>query len=150
MTAETAPSATPVRPEDAAAVTEIVQRITTSWNANDADVLSTVYAEDASVILPGANLKTRAAIRDWMAESFAGKWKGTHVLGSPLELRYISDDIMLLVSEGGAYLPGSVEVPVEHAIRGMWFFVKRDGEWLVHAYANTPVRHTIPLPESHR
>jgi uncharacterized protein (TIGR02246 family) len=150
MSTDTVTPGSAIRPEDGAAVQEIIQRITLGWNANDADSMSTVYAEDASVALPGATIKGRPAIREWMAAAFAGKWKGTHVLGSPEELRYISDDVMLLVSKGGAYPPGATEVPVEHAIRGMWFFVKRNDEWLVHAYTNTPVQQTIPLPDSHR
>jgi uncharacterized protein (TIGR02246 family) len=150
MSTDTANPIASVREEDAAAVVELVQRITVGWNANDADYMSTVYSEDASVALPGATLKGRPAIREWMAESYAGKWKGTHVLGAPEELRYIADDIMLMVSKGGAYLPGSTEVPIEHAIRGLWLFVKRDGTWLIHGYANTPVGSTIPLPDTHR
>lgn len=147
MTTETA---TQIRAEDQAAVAELVQRITKSWAAQDADTLSTVYTEDASIILPGAVLKGRPAIRDWMAAAFEGKWQGTKVLGAPLELRYIRDDVMLLVSQGGAYPPGATKVPVEHAIRGMWFFVHDGSEWLIDAYANTPVEHTIPIPEAQR
>ncbi|GAA4689994.1 SgcJ/EcaC family oxidoreductase [Phytohabitans rumicis] len=139
-----------IRPEDEKAVREIVQRITLSWNENDADRLSTVYTEDASIVLPGAHLKGRSNIRDWMAEAFDGKWKGTRVLGSPLELRYIRDDVMLLISQGGAYPPGATEVPVEHAIRGIWVFVKQDGEWIITGYGNTPVRAAIPLPDGHK
>jgi uncharacterized protein (TIGR02246 family) len=139
-----------VKPEDEATVRGMVAHITKSWNANDADELCKVYADDASVVLPGAILKGRPAITEWMAEAFAGKWKGTHVLGFPLELRYIRDDIMLMTSHGGAYMPGAVEVPVEHAIRGIWMFVKVNDEWLIHGYGNTPVRHTVPLPETHR
>ncbi|GAB3971221.1 SgcJ/EcaC family oxidoreductase [Plantactinospora veratri] len=140
----------PVRPEDEKAVRDIVARITGAWNENNADELSTVYSEDASIVLPGAHLKGRPAIRDWMAEAFDGKWKGTHVLGAPLELRYIRDDVMLLLSQGGAYPPGATEVPVEHAIRGIWVFVKQDGEWTITGYGNTPVRAPIPLPDGPR
>jgi uncharacterized protein (TIGR02246 family) len=138
--------ATPVRAEDQAAVLGLVQRITTAWQANDAETLCTVYAQDASIILPGAHLKGRPAIQDWMTQALAGKWKGTQVLGAPLELRYLTDDTLLLLSSGGAYLPGATEVPVEHAIRGMWIFQKRDGEWIITAYGNTPVGSTLPLP----
>jgi uncharacterized protein (TIGR02246 family) len=135
---------------DEAAVRAIIERITVAWNANDAASLCTVYADDASIVLPGAILKGRPAIEEWMAGAFDEKWKGTHVLGHPIELRYIRDDIMLLTSHGGAYLPGDTEVPVHFAIRGIWMFIKSDGEWLIHGYGNTPVYDTIPLPETHR
>jgi uncharacterized protein (TIGR02246 family) len=139
-----------IRPEDETGVRELVRRITMSWNEGDADTLSTVYSEDASIVLPGTRLKGRPEIRAWMAEAFDGKWKGTSVLGSPLELRYIRDDVMLLISQGGAYPPGATEVPVEHAIRGIWVFVKQDGEWIITGYGNTPVGAPIPLPDAHK
>lgn len=142
--------ASAVRPDDAAAVQEIVRRITMSWNENDADSLCTVYADDASVVLPGAQLKGQKNIREWMAQAFDGKWKGTHVIGQPLELRYLRDDVLLMISQGGAYLPGSSEVPVENAIRGIWVFIKENGEWTITGYGNTPVRAPIPLPDTHR
>jgi uncharacterized protein (TIGR02246 family) len=139
-----------VRPEDAAAVQALVERITVSWNANDAASMCTVYADDASIVLPGAVLKGRPDTEEWMAEAFRGKWKGTHVLGHPIELRYIRDDVMLLISQGGAFMPGDAEVPEKFAIRGIWLFVKEDGEWLIHGYGNAPVGDTIPLPATLR
>jgi uncharacterized protein (TIGR02246 family) len=139
-----------VRPDDEAAVREIIDRITVAWNANDAVALCSVYADDASVVLPGACLKGRPAIEEWMANAFNGKWKGTHVLGYPLELRYIRDDIMVLISHGGAYDPGATEVPVHFAIRGIWMFEKRQSTWIITAYGNTPVYAPITLPDGFR
>jgi uncharacterized protein (TIGR02246 family) len=135
-----------VRPEDAAAIRTIVEHLTAAWNVNDAKTLCEVYADDASIILPGAILKGLPDIESWMAGAFEGKWKGTHVLGHPIELRYIRDDVILLVSHGGAYHPGDSEVPEKFAIRGIWLFVKNNGKWLIHGYGNTPVFDTIPLP----
>lgn len=135
----------PVRAEDAAAFQEIIQRLTASWQANDPDTLSMCYSEDASIILPGAHLKGRTAIREFMAQALATKWKGTHVYGVPLEMRYLSEDVALLISHGGAYPPGATEVPEEHAIRGLWIFGKQDGRWIITSYGNTPVRAPIPM-----
>lgn len=139
---------TPVRPQHAQAVRALVGRIVEAWREQDAEKFSQVYAADASVILPGALIKGRQAIHDHMAEAFRGKWKGTEVLGVPKELRYLgeNEETVLLVSEGGAYPPGATEVPVEHAIRAMWFFVERDGEWAVDSYANTPLEGVVPMP----
>jgi uncharacterized protein (TIGR02246 family) len=150
MTTETVAADTPVRPQDAQAALALVQRISSSWAQGDADTMCTVYSEDASIVLPGFYLKGRDQIRAALAAQFEGRWKNTKVLGAPLELRYLSEDSLLLISEGGAFAPGAAEVPVESAIRGIWFFLKRDGEWLIHAYGNTPVGHTIPVPEEQR
>jgi len=135
--------------DDAAALTAIVKRLTLSWADNDADALAQIYAEDATVVLPGdVYLKGRREIRDWMANAFEGKWKGTHVLGIPLELRYLADNVGMLISHGGAYQPGASEVSTDDAIRGIWIFTKQGSEWTVAAYENTPVRATIPIPEA--
>ncbi|MFE9251059.1 SgcJ/EcaC family oxidoreductase [Streptomyces sp. NPDC007088] len=138
----------PVRPQHARAVRALVGRIVEAWREQDAEKFSQVYAADASVVLPGALIKGRPAIRDYMAAAFRGKWKGTEVLGVPKELRYLggNEEIVLLVSEGGAYPPGATEVPAEHAIRAMWFFAERDGEWAVDSYANTPLDGVVPMP----
>jgi uncharacterized protein (TIGR02246 family) len=138
-----------VRPEDAKAAQALVEHLTKAWNVNDATSLVEVYADDASIVLPGAVLIGKPAIEEWMAEAFRTKWKGTHVLGHLIELRYLREDIMLMVSHGGAYHPGATEVPEKFAIRGIWTYVKTDGEWLIHGYGNTPVGDTIPLPPSH-
>lgn len=158
MTAPTAPKARPrtpvisIRPDDAMAIKDIVRRLSAAWADNDADTLSLLYAEQATVALPGGDvyLKGRKEIRDWLAEAFETKWKGTHVLGMPLEIRYIRDDIIVMFSHGGAYLPGAAEVPVEHAIRGFWLFLKYDTGWIIDAYENTPVEATIAIPDETR
>lgn len=140
-----------VRQDDADAIRDIVRRLATAWAHNDADTLSLLYDEQATVALPGdVYLKGRQEIRDWLAEAFDTKWKGTHVLGMPLEIRYVRDDICVMFSHGGAYLPGAAEVPVEHAIRGFWLFIKYDTGWTIDAYENTPVQATIPIPDAAR
>lgn len=140
-----------VRPEDAAALQGIVKSLSESWARQDADTLAQLYAEDASVVLPGDTyLKGRQAIRDWMANAFATKWNGTQVLGLPLELRYASSDVCVMVSQGGAYRPGASEVSVDDAIRGMWVFLRRETGWTITAYENTPLRAVIPIPTAQK
>lgn len=138
----------PTKTDDEQALRSIVQSLATSWASNDADTLSRLYAEDASVVLPGDTyLRGREQIRTWMASAFEGKWKGTHVLGVPLELRYLNNDIIVMISQGGAYQPGATEVSPDDAIRGMWVFTRAGDGWTITAYENTPVRAAIPIPD---
>ena len=135
-----------IRENDAAAVISIVKSLSASWAKGDADTLSRLYAEDATVALPGDTYpRGRRAIRDWMARAFEGKWRGTRVLGQPLEIKYVNDDIIVMFSQGGAYRPGETEVSADDAIRGMWVFARQGPGWTISAYENTPVRATIPL-----
>jgi uncharacterized protein (TIGR02246 family) len=135
--------------QDETALRGIMQTLSASWAQGDADTMAELYAEDASVLLPGdVYLKGRTAIRDWMAGAFEGKWKGTHVLGVPLELRFPGDDVALLISEGGAHAPDAAEVDAADAIRGIWFFNRTDTGWTISAYENTPVLRPIPMPDA--
>ncbi|MFI0366593.1 SgcJ/EcaC family oxidoreductase [Actinomadura sp. 1N219] len=140
-----------IREEDAGAIVAIVKKLASSWAEGDAAALSELYAVDALVALPGdVFLRGRSEIRDWMADALDGKWKGTQVLGVPLEIRYLTDDTIVMFSQGGAYKPGESEVSVDDAIRGLWVFAKKNGEWTISAYENTPVRATIPLAQAGR
>jgi uncharacterized protein (TIGR02246 family) len=148
MTTSTSPSDLA---EGQLALRAVVQSLATSWALGDADTLSDLYAEDASVVLPGDTyLKGRPAIRAWMKAAFDGKWKGTHVLGIPVEMNYVRDDVCVLISQGGAYKPGATEVSVDDAIRGLWVFVREDSGWTIAAYENTPLRAPIAIPGASR
>jgi uncharacterized protein (TIGR02246 family) len=137
-----------VAPEALRGIIAHVSRLAAAWIANDADTLSTLYAEDASVILPEDTfLQGREAIRVWMAEAFATKWKGTHCLGQPLELKQLSDDIVVMFSQGGAYQPGDEWVVGQNAIRGMWVFLRDGDGWTIKCYSNTRVLGHFLIPE---
>lgn len=138
-----------VRPEDAQAVHTLLQRLTDAWNAADAASVAEVFAEDADILVPGAALKGRAVIVDWLIEAYRTKWKGLRVLSQMLQLRYAGDDTMVMVAHGGPYDPEGAEIPGHFAIRGIWVFSRTGGEWLVHAYCNTPVGDSIVLPPAH-
>jgi uncharacterized protein (TIGR02246 family) len=140
-----------VLPADQQVLVTTMQRLSAAWAQGDAATLADLYAEDASVVLPGDTyLKGRAEIQKWMGDAFEGKWKGTKVLGVPLELRYLQPDVAMMISHGGAYKPGATEVSVEDAIRGIWLFTKTAAGWTIAAYENTPVRATIPIPATNR
>jgi uncharacterized protein (TIGR02246 family) len=133
---------------DISAIKQVVGRLAESWARGDADTMASLYVEDATVVLPGSNppAQGREAIRQFMSGALAGKWKDTHVLGIPLEIKPIREDVVVLLSEGGAYQPGTSAVSDQDAIRGLWVFVKQDGDWKIAAYENTPVGQPIALP----
>lgn len=136
----------PVGTDDQTKLRGIIQRLSASWAAQDADAMAEFYAEDATVVLPGDNyLKGRPAIRAFMAGAFEGRWKDTHVFGIPQEIRSIGTDTCLVITRGGAHKPGATDVSATDAIRAIWVFVKRDGEWTIAAYENTPLQVAVPI-----
>lgn len=125
--------------EDQAAVQDVPQRIMAAWAAHDADAFAATFAEDGSMILPGVLRQGRNEIRDFMVEAFGGPYRGTRVTGTPTALKPLSEDTVLVLTEGGVLAPGETEPAAERAVRASWLLVRRDGQWLLTAYQNSPM-----------
>ncbi|MDG4766930.1 SgcJ/EcaC family oxidoreductase [Solwaraspora sp. WMMD406] len=114
-------------------------RLVAAWAKNDADGVANTFTEDGTLILPGdVYKKGRGEIRNFMAAAYAGPFKGTGVTGAPVDVRFISDDVALLRTHGGILAPGETEIAPELAVRSTWVVVKRDGEWQLAGYQNSP------------
>lgn len=134
------PSALPTAPSDAdrAAVAAIPGKIGTAWARHDADAFAEVFTEDCTMILPGVFRKGRDEVRSYMAQAFAGQFKGTQVTGRPINVSFLTADSAVLTTTGGILAPGETEVSDARAIRASWVLVKRGGEWYLAAYHNSP------------
>jgi len=60
------------------------------------------------------------------------------VTGKPLASRFLGPDAGVLLTVGGVLEPGETEMSSKQAIRASWTVVRRDGEWRLAAYQNTP------------
>ena len=123
---------------DQAAVAAIPQRIVAAWADNDPDAFAGVFAKDGTMILPGVFVKGRDAIRSFMAEAYAGPYKGTRVTGQPIDVRFFGPDHGALITQGGVLAPGETEVSDTRAIRASWLVVRNPDGWRLAAYQNSP------------
>ena len=123
---------------DKAAVADLTRRMVAAWSAHDADAFADLFVEDATMILPGVYRNGRDDIREFMAAGFQGEYEGSQVTGVPLRLRFLSAEVAALLTEGGVLAPGETEVTAERAIRATWLAVKREGEWRLAGYQNSP------------
>jgi uncharacterized protein (TIGR02246 family) len=109
-----------------------------AWAAHDATAFSELFTEDGTLILPGIYKRTREEIRAFMEAGYAGPYKGTRVVGSPLEIKPLGKGAVALLTEGGVLAPGETELSTKEAIRASWILVKRDGSWQLAVYQNCP------------
>lgn len=133
------PTTTSFTDADQAGAAAVPQRIVAAWASQDAKKFAAVFTEKGTMILPGSFRKGREAVEEFMAEAFAGPYKGTRVTGEPISVEFLSPNSAVLVTAGGVLLPGEKEVAAERSIRATWVVVKVGTGWQLAAYQNTPV-----------
>jgi uncharacterized protein (TIGR02246 family) len=117
----------------------VMLRLVTAWAKYDADGVANVFTKDGILILPGNVLKkSRDDIQAFMAAAYAGPFKGTRVVGKAADVRFVSDEVALLRSDGGILAPGQTEIAPAMAVRSTWVLVKSEGEWQLAVYQNSP------------
>jgi uncharacterized protein (TIGR02246 family) len=124
---------------DEAAIQAVLADSYKAWDAGDADGMVADYTEDATAVLPGSLRDGRDAIRQSMAESFAGPLRGSSTWNRQLSIRFLGADGAIVLSEAAILFPGETEVPESRKVNATWVFEKRDGRWLIAAYHNSPV-----------
>jgi uncharacterized protein (TIGR02246 family) len=131
---------------DQAAVAALTQRVIAAWAYADADSFADTFTEDGTMTLPGAYKKGREEIRAYLKEAYANQYKDTQVTGKPVDLRFLSPDVALLLTQGGVLAAGETEVSDDQAIRAAWTCVRQDGDWYLAAYQNSPATKALPPP----
>ena len=109
-----------------------------AWEAGDAETFVADYTEDASVVQPGIYKKDREEIRTTMAAGFAGPLSGSRATDHPADIRFLTDDTAVVISEGGIIFPGQDAVASEGLVRATWVLVRRDDAWRIASYHNSP------------
>ncbi len=123
---------------DQAAIAALTQRMVTGWAYGEAETIANLFVEDGTLILPGVFANGRDEILDYFQKAFSGKYKDTQVTGKPISIRPLAADVAILLSHGGVLETGETEVSETGAIRASWLCVRRDSEWKLAAYQNSP------------
>jgi uncharacterized protein (TIGR02246 family) len=128
------------RTEDEAAIQAVLVDSYRAWEAGDADGMVADYAADATAILPGSLRDSRDAVRQAMALGFEGPLKGSSTYNKQLSIRFVGRDGAIVISESAILFAGETEVPDDlRKVNATWVLEKRDGQWLIAAYHNSPV-----------
>jgi uncharacterized protein (TIGR02246 family) len=127
------------RTDDSTAIKKVLADQYRAWAAGDADTFVTDYTEQATVIMPGAFRRNREEVRQSMAASFATFLKDSTVTDEVQDIRFLDQNHAIVVSKAGILPAGETEVPASRMVNATWAFQKRDDQWLVAAYHNSPV-----------
>ncbi len=126
---------------DEKAVCTVLDQMYAAWAAGDADAIASLYASDATVVMPGVYHAGAQSVRDWFAAGFAGRLQGSSATDEARTVRFASPDAAIVISTGGILLAGETSVPPARLVRATWVLARRDGAWLIAAYHNCPL-HT--------
>ena len=127
------------RTHDEVAIQAVLADSYEAWAAGDADGMVANYTGDATAIMTGSLRGSRDVIRESMALAFEGPLKGSTTYNKQLSLRFVGRDAAIVVSESGILFAGQTEVLETGKVNATWVFEKRDGQWLIAAYHNSPV-----------
>ena len=128
------------RAHDEAAIQDVLVSSYQAWAAGDADGMVADYTADATAIMTGSLRDSREVIRQNMALGFAGPLKGSSTHNKQLSIRFVGRDGAIVISESAILFAGETEVPDDlRKVNATWVFEKRDGQWLIAAYHNSPV-----------
>lgn len=127
------------RAEDVAAIRAVLAASYRAWDAGDAAGMVADYTADATAIMTGSLRDSRDVIRQNMALGFDGPLKGSSTYNKQLSLRFLGKDGAIVVSESGILFAGETEVPDPRKVNATWVLEKRDSQWLIAAYHNSPV-----------
>ena len=122
------------------AVLTAVLRVRAAWDANDADALADMFAENGSMLVGDVQYTDREAIRSYAQEAFQGAAKGSRLTEEPLEIRLLTDCVAVAVTQGGVVRDGSDTLAPADEVRALWVAVKRDGDWRIASHQTSPVK----------
>ncbi|MFD6949698.1 DUF4440 domain-containing protein [Nocardiopsis sp. TSRI0078] len=132
---------TVVAGRDERAVRALVDGVAAAWADNDADAFAELFAQDASLI-GDAYMRGREGIRAFMAQGFEGPYKGTRVDIRPLDVRFVREDVALVVTQGRVEVPGVPPEEADMAFFATCVMVRDGGGWLIAAYQNSKATST--------
>lgn len=117
-------------------VRDVVAAASRAWADNDVDAFASVYADEATAILPGFHLRGREGVHAAMADAFAGPLKGTRRVHDVRSVRLLDADTAVVISRSGT-VPADAAEPETWSM-ATWVLARRGGRWLVEAYHDCP------------
>jgi uncharacterized protein (TIGR02246 family) len=85
--------------------------------------------------------KGREVIRAVVTQQFEFAHQGTTLLQNIADVRFLSSETTVVITEGGVLASGETEPPPERATRATWVLAKKNDGRRIAAYQNTRSAH---------
>jgi uncharacterized protein (TIGR02246 family) len=121
------------------AILSVPLRVRAALESGDASAFADIFVENGSMLVGDSQLNGREAIQAYMAEGFAGPYQKIRVIEDPVDVRLISSDAALAVTDGGILRDGETELDPSHVNRTMYVIVKQGPEWKLISHQSCPV-----------
>jgi uncharacterized protein (TIGR02246 family) len=125
--------------EDAAIVT-LYQQLLLSWNRRDAEAFAALFEKDAiSIGFDGSPMYGQVEIATIIRQIFTDHVTATYV-GKVRDVRFLTSEVAVLHAVVGMVPPGKSDInPAVNAMQTL-VAVKRDGQWHITQFQNTPAQ----------
>jgi len=116
------------------------QRLLDGWNQRRAERMAELFLDDGIVVgFDGSQMLGGRAVIDEMTRIFADHRPARYV-GIVRQVHFLKPDVAVLHAVVGMVPPGKREIkPETNAVQTLTA-VKRDGQWRIAVYQNTPAR----------
>lgn len=139
---------------DEALIQNILQEETTAWNAGDATLYSSHFADDGTFTnILGQFFVGHQVFMERHEQIFKTVFKGTKLESNIVSLRFIKPDVAIVetiawVSGVTAPPPGAkLDAKGRLAVRLLQVMMKQGADWKIVAYHNIDIKPGIPVPE---
>ena len=127
-----------VQDADEHAVRAVIDAVSAAWADNDVAAFVAHYADDATAVLPGFALLSKAVIRTAMAAAFADQLKGTRRIHRVQGVRFLDNATAIVISRSVTVRTHENEPPADRWSIATWVLSGRSGRWLIEAYHDCP------------
>lgn len=132
--------------KDILAIKDLLAAQREGWNRGSGSEFAAVFSSDADFIaFDGTLLKGKQAIASFHQRSFDAHLKNTKLESIENQIRFLSPDVAVIHTVGGAISPGKLTTPATGQSIQTTIAKKTEGRWEFTAFQNTRLR---PLGKS--
>ena len=119
-------------------VLTIPLRAGAAWNDNDATAFAQLFTADGSDLIGDRQLHGPDDIADYLTQAFAGAYKGSTLKQTPIEVKLLTHDVAIAITEGGFIPVGESDDSSPNEHRAVWVIVKQVGDWKLFSHQTSP------------